>query len=455
MSNCGLGEVNLDVPPSQRRRVLCAAVTGTIALAMMVLPVKSARAANATDGTANDEIRAALEEIRVKYNAPALGGGIAIGNEMLEFAATGLRNGSTPDRVTDNDVFHFGSITKSFNSTILAKLVEEGKFTWDSTLESLLPDLTIVPDLRKVTLAMLASHRSGIQGILTIPEMPKSVFPAVGELSTLQQRTDYAQFWLARQPLTTPGTAYAYSPAGTIIAAHIAERASGKRWEQLASEIIFNPLGMTSCSLGVVWPTATMQPMPHRWLNGAPQTLPMGFGNTRLNDGSDQVRCSIADLLKFGRAHAQGETEGGILSKESFKILHSPRWPQDNYGFNWGNTPAKPWSGGSPVLWHSGSNTGNFAYILFAPGSKAVIALTANIGFDEAGLAKTDAMMQEGLGRLATLLLKRLDALPKPTVPPTTGAPAASATVLTAGSGSVAKSPAPAKTATKKLKKKK
>lgn len=425
-------------PRSTRRGRVIAAALLTTSVSFGVLAQPAATHA-ATNGSPSDALRGILEEMRARMQLPSLAAGYTIGDDVMEYAATGYRNWGSPDKVTDEDIYHIGSNTKSVNSVILAKLVELGKFSFDSKLPALLPDISMRPEFNDVTLAMLASHRSGIQGTLYSPDLPAGIVPPAGTVATQQQRTDYVKFWLNRAPVSTPGTKYEYSAAGTIVAAHIAERATGKTWEQLVNEYVFGPLGMTSCSLGTFWPSATVQPNAHRWQGNTPVPQALGYGNLRINDGSDQIRCSMKDLLKYVRAQAVGEAEGGILSKESWKNLHTPRWPQDRYGFNLQNAPAQPWTGGSLAFFHTGSNTGNYALMAFAPGSQTAFFITTNIGstIEQNTLNKTDSLMTEVLQRLVAIASTRQASPPKQapespaTVAPTSTTTAASVPTTT------------------------
>ena len=114
----------------------------------------------ARDGHLSD----VLERIRRGNNLPALAAVSMTSTGTIELAATGLRAVGFRDRVTDNDQWHLGSITKPMTATVAARLVEKGFITWDTTIGQAVPALAgaMRKEYRKVTLAQLLRHESGL-----------------------------------------------------------------------------------------------------------------------------------------------------------------------------------------------------------------------------------------------------------------------------------------------------
>jgi CubicO group peptidase (beta-lactamase class C family) len=314
-------------------------------------------------------VRSTLETIRTTYGAPALGGGYSIGEDVRKFAATGTRGATSGGAVTDNDIFALGSVTKGMMATMLAKLVEQGQLSWDQPINEIITDIPFHPSLTGITLRMLVSHRAGISGVTFPPGFPVASLPAMGDAATLAQRKAVVAFYLSQAPVTTPGTGYEYSNPGSVIAAYVAEAKTGKTFAQLINEFLWTPLGMTSCSVGIVWPSTGLQPAPHSWASLAAVEAPMRSGNFSVLDGADGGRCSMSDLLLYAKAHAVGEHRGGILLPASWAFLHTVHYPGQTYAAGWvvGGTAA------APVLGHDGSNTFNIARVVFAPTTEVAI----------------------------------------------------------------------------------
>lgn len=116
-------------------------------------------------GSAGDgHLTEVLERIRQGHNLPALAAVSMTSTGMVELAATGLRAVGFRERVTTNDHWHLGSITKPMTATVAARLVEKGCITWDTTIAQAVPELTglMRKEYRTVTLDQLLRHESGL-----------------------------------------------------------------------------------------------------------------------------------------------------------------------------------------------------------------------------------------------------------------------------------------------------
>ena len=70
--------------------------------------------------------------------------------------------------------------------------------------------------------------------------------------------------------MSKPGSKFLYSNLGYIIAAAVVERTTGKPWEKVIAEEVFQPLKMTSADFGGTGtPGKIDQPWPHTQ-DGAP-----------------------------------------------------------------------------------------------------------------------------------------------------------------------------------------
>lgn len=108
--------------------------------------------------------RAKLEEFfdRLAEKNKAMGSlTIARGDEILYTRAIGYSqiNGTEKKPLTAANKFRIGSITKMFTAAMILQLVEEGKLKLTDTLDKFFPQ---VPNARKITIAQILAHRSGI-----------------------------------------------------------------------------------------------------------------------------------------------------------------------------------------------------------------------------------------------------------------------------------------------------
>ena len=124
------------------------------------------------------------------------------------------------------------SITKYMTSVILTRLIESNKIALADKLNKYIPDF---PNGDKITIEMLARHRSGI---------PHRVMPSEAESLAYTSAEFVEKVKLAKLAFE-PGTGNLYSSAGYAVLARVLEIASGKEYAQLLQEYVFSPAGMT------------------------------------------------------------------------------------------------------------------------------------------------------------------------------------------------------------------
>ena len=341
----------------------------------------------ATAQSAGNEVVKLIEPIRQEHRLPALGAAVVTSRGVVTSGVTGTRKAGTEVAATIDDQWHLGSDTKAMTAVILATFVERARLTWETRIDEVFRDLaaTFPADVRAITVAQLLTHYAGLPANIAWREVERTraTLPA--------QRIDALKRAAATTLTSRPGTKFEYSNLGYVLAGAIAERVGEKPWEELMREIVFTPLGMTTCGFGGLGtPGQIDQPWPHT-ANGQP-TASSGpaMDNAAVLGPAGTVHCSIADWSKFIADQLRGARgERALLKTETYKALHTPRFG-GNYAFGWGVT-TRVWSGGT-VLQHSGSNTMNFCVLWVAPlRDVAVLAVTNQAG-DAAARAADEAV---------------------------------------------------------------
>ncbi len=180
--------------------------------------------------------------------SPAIYAAIIDEAGVRAIAATGVKKWGTDQLATVHDKLYLGSITKPMTATMIASLIyaESSVFEngWNTTIgQAFINELDDIHlDYHDVTIRDLVIHYSGAPEHLLVweddPELPKA-----------ERRRNAALQLLALPPATTPGS-LAYSHTGYTIAAVMAEQLTGKSWETLMREHLFEPLGMSSAGFG-------------------------------------------------------------------------------------------------------------------------------------------------------------------------------------------------------------
>ncbi len=155
------------------------------------------------------------------------------------FGVKDIREDDTLDnRVNRDTVFQVASLSKSLSASVVARRVGAGSIDWDTPLVSKLPDFALADPAvtAMVTVGDMFAHRSGL------PDHAGDL------LEDLGYDRGYVLSKLRELPLDGFRTSYAYTNFGLTAAAEAVAAAAGKSWEQLADDVLYEPLGMTSTS---------------------------------------------------------------------------------------------------------------------------------------------------------------------------------------------------------------
>jgi len=313
-----------------------------------------------------------ITQIKADTKVPAIGIAYWQGDRP-QLAVAGERELGKPDKVTLQDRWLIGSITKSMTSMMIARLVDKGLMRWDMTIAEALPNTPMREEYRSVTLLQLLRHRAGVpQDRYATPEFLKQ---AAGDSKDIVPvREHYTRFTLARDPIAKPDERMAYSNAGYSIAAHMAETVAKKPYEALMRDLVFKPLNMASVRMGVPGapgnPGSPGQIMGH--IIGDDGLEPHVIGEHEFNAIQEPagmgVSMCLLDLLKFAQYHLDGlRGHVRLMSKQNFDILHQPAETGPGvykYGCGWvidESTAKEPFQG------HTGSDGTFYAELAIWP----------------------------------------------------------------------------------------
>jgi len=344
--------------------------------------------------SANDvaDLSAQLASIRATHNLPALGCAVVMSNRVVGLGVVGVRKHNVSEPATVGDRWHHGSLTKSMTALLAARLVDDGVITWTTKLVDLFPEHagTRHAGWNTVTLEMLVTNSGGAPEVIPagtwdqIWNHPGT--PREARLFITQEITKVA-------PRFTPGTAYEYSNAGFAMAGAMLEKVTNKAWEDLMTEQLFRPLGMTTAQFGV---PATPRHVDHPWGHTFSGNVPVPVAPGPSADNPPGIgpaataNCSLVDFARYLAVQLAGARgEGTFLQPATVAKVFTPAY--SNYAMGWTRVNAA-WGGGVPVFTHSGSNTQWFTNVWLAPGRNWAVVVVTNIGGNTAFTA-TDAVV--------------------------------------------------------------
>jgi serine-type D-Ala-D-Ala carboxypeptidase/endopeptidase len=302
-------------------------------------------------------------------------------------------NASNATTVNENTLFDIGSITKTFTTTILADMVNNGTVNLDDPIEKYLPPTVRVPTYNgnKITLEDLATHTSGL------PDLPPKVGNFTNIISKIMYPSTRQLLYESLSDITlthAPGSDFSYSDMGMALLGDILASKAGIPYEQLVIDKILNVLGMNSTRITLSDNTLLSRlALGHD--NGTEFPLPI-FPNPAFPLGlapAGSLHSSASDLVKYLSANTgliKTILDNAMLDSHKIRLYTNQSLVEgyDVYvGLGWFTTT----NFGSQIIWHNGEVLGYNAFAGFNPTTQrgvVILASTmiqgipvANIGF--------------------------------------------------------------------------
>jgi CubicO group peptidase (beta-lactamase class C family) len=284
------------------------------------------------------------DSIRVKYRMPELCYAVVSADSVIEMYALGERKIHSGSTATLNDRFRIGSNTKAITSFIAARLVKQGKISWDTKFFDLFPELKAGSrkEYHDLTLLNLLSFRTRL-----FPYTYTYSKPAKGQFTGGEERQRY-QFaeWFFQQKPVPAKDSINFSNLGYVAAGLMLEKASGKSYKQLVTQL-GEQLGI---AFGFGQPNAK-DPL-QTWGHDNRLTPEPPGDDYKLNWllAAGNINVSLPDYAKFIQLQLKGlKGRSPLLTKEEFHFLHfglsgvSVGWFSDvtakgaQYSYNIGN----------------------------------------------------------------------------------------------------------------------
>jgi CubicO group peptidase (beta-lactamase class C family) len=165
--------------------------------------------------------------------------------EIVARQNEGLQNLERREPVTNDTIYHWASITKTFTGIAIMQLRDRGLLSLDEPVVKYVPELRLAHnpfgDISQVKIRHLMSHSAGFRA---------STWPWGGDKPWHPfEPTSWEQI-VAMLPYTdvqfAPGSRYSYSNPGVIFLGRIVQLLSGDDYEVYIAKNILMPLGMRS-----------------------------------------------------------------------------------------------------------------------------------------------------------------------------------------------------------------
>ncbi len=172
-------------------------------------------------------------------------------------------NAGTPFITTlnTNHLMGMGSITKTFVSTTLLLLLEDGLLSLDDTIGKFVGPYPNISG--QATIRQLLSHRTGFNDYLN--ENPAIMSAWVANLDSIWIADTILTHYVL-QPNFPLGTSWSYSNTNFLLAGRIIENITGQPWYEVLRERVLLPQGLTH-TFAYPWESTGSQPIGHAWLD--------------------------------------------------------------------------------------------------------------------------------------------------------------------------------------------
>jgi CubicO group peptidase (beta-lactamase class C family) len=323
-----------------------------------------------------------IEEFRKDIENVGLSVALVLNNKIVYTQQFGVKNIETQEPIRENTLFRIASISKSFTTTGLLQLVEQGKVSLTTDV-SQLAGFTIrnpkYPDT-VITLEMLLSHTSSIndsQGYYTTLDV---INP--------DKNPDYAKCYNNYEP----GKGYEYCNLNLNLSGSFLEKLSGERFDQYVVRHILRPLGLYG-GYCVDSLDAGRFASLYEYHDGKYECTDQSAYNPRSQEISQYVRgrdailfsptggmkMSAKDLAKYMLVHMNyGTSPQGvkIIPEELSKSMQVPRSTDENYGLSLWTTDE--YSPGVVLVGHTGGAYGMRSAMFFNPEKKYGFVMMSN-----------------------------------------------------------------------------
>ncbi|MDQ2078478.1 serine hydrolase [Marinimicrobium sp. ABcell2] len=317
-----------------------------------------------------------VSKARAKYKVPAIAVTVMNAEMIYLQEVQGARVDGKPAQATLDDYFHIGSCSKSVLAVMAAKLIEQNKITWRTKFFDVFPELRANAngDYSNVTLEDLFLCKAGIKAYTNADVEP---FPDYGP-SVSDERLEFIKYLIMQAPSSEKKDSkfqHLYSNASYTMASAMLERASGLKYEDLASRTLTEDLGM---AVHIGWPNsvAADQPWGHAIVKGEVETYPPdhGYKLPNLIAPAGDLSMTPRGFANYMQLHLRGlRGNDNYISSGAYQNIH---FGHDGFSLGMANGVL----GGKRFSGFDGSAGTFFCRFIIVPESNFAFTIMTNEG---------------------------------------------------------------------------
>lgn len=348
-----------------RRRALKLAAAG----AASSLAARGQRVTAATDPETAPwaaELTATISEVLPRTTIPGAIVGVWQEGQPAYVQAFGVQEMNGGEPMTPGLYMRIGSNTKSFTTTAILQLVDQGLVGLDDPVGTYVPG---IPNGDVLTIRELGMMRSGLfdYSAVLIPLWPGDPY----HQWTAEEKLAIA---FEHPPRFAPGEQFDYNNTNTVLLGVVVEQITGQPIRDYIHEQILEPLGLTQTSfpVGAEFPT----PHPHGyWRTPDGEIADTTTWNTSWGGAAGQMISTLEDLHIWARDLAAGALLTPETQRQREQFLPAPDEGEGVvYGF--GMTDNNGWRG------HDGNVLGYVTYPFYLPAQEMTLVVLLNSAID-------------------------------------------------------------------------
>lgn len=233
------------------------------------------------------------------------------------------------DSLKINSVFELASISKTFTSTAIMMLVENGKLRLDQDVKEFFPDFPY----DGITVKLLLTHRSGMMNYVYFIDDLWKAQKKNQRIGVTNQEVMNVIAEHKPNPYMKPDRKFHYNNSNYMVLAAIIEKVSGQKYSEFMAENIFKPIGLKNTA---VYSKAEYEKIPVDVV-GHDRTWRRSVAQNFLDGpvGDKGIYGTVHDLYLFDRALRDGR----LLKKSTLDSMYAPHNEMQrghfNYGYGW------------------------------------------------------------------------------------------------------------------------
>ena len=283
----------------------------------------------------------------------------------------GSTSRSKAEQPTPRSVYELASVTKTFTAALAARAIADGRMGLDGDFRNDLPSdyRNLAWNGQPITLRTLVTHYSGMPR--DIPDTDalfanKNAPDFNARMVALNQGFGREQFLAALHDTklrSAPGEKQVYSNAGFLVIGLGLEKVYGKPFNELLSQYITQPLGMTSTGF-----TLNNSEQSHL-VNGYDRYGRVTPYHPQNAGAAWGLYASTEDMAKYVRWQLDDNDSSVRLSH---RVLMGDANDGEAMAWNLGSDQ------GQPVIWHGGGSFGMSSQVVLYPKQHEGFVLLAN-----------------------------------------------------------------------------